>query len=119
METKKEELERLYRKLYEWDKEYRTRKLIRTLLTISLFVAGRTFILYGYGTSITNDRSITTFFVCLMLSVFVGTIEYFIYKEVFDRHLRHCREEFAHPEGIRKEISEVTKKLKEEQMKGR
>lgn len=118
MEQKKAELERLYRQLYEWNKEYRTRKLIRTLLTIVLFIAGRTFILYGYGTSITNERSITTFFVCLMLSVFVGTIEYFIYMEVFDRHLRHCREEFAHLEGIRKEISEAKKELEQEQKKG-
>ena len=105
METKKQELERLYRRLNELDKEHEKKKLIRHLLTMLLFIAAKTFILYA-----TTPGS---FGRCLAVSIFLGIAEYWICFFIYGYHFNKCIEERSLIDHINGRISEVKKELEE------
>lgn len=107
MEHIKAELERLYRRLNELDKEHERNKGIRHLLTMLLFIAAKTFILYA--------TTAGNFILCLCVSVFFGTLEYWICFFIYAYHFNKCNEEHSHIEYIKKQIAELEK----EQKKGR
>ena len=111
METKKDELERLYRRLNELDREHEKKKAIRHLLTILIFIAAKTFILY-----VTTPGSLDT---CLVVSIFLGIAEYWICFFIYGYHFKKCIEERSLIDHINGRITEVRKEFEEEQKKGR
>lgn len=125
MEHIKAELERLYRRLYEMDKEYDKKKGIRQLLAILLFAAPKLLLIFVlvYQGSIEvifkNIEVLLGFVGFLAITIFYSFIEYWIWFTIFNHHFTKCDEELSHLNHIRKEIAEVKKELEQEQRKGR
>lgn len=121
MEQKKAELERLYRRYYELDKEYKKKKGIRQLLAILLFAAPKLlliFVLVYKGSVEAVFGNIGYLLGFLAASLFYSFIEYYIWLSIFNHHFTKCDEELSHLNNIKKEISEVKKELEQEQKKG-
>ena len=100
-----DELNRLYNRLYELDKQAEKNKATRHILFTLLFIAIRLFLLYA----IAKPQDIYALASILIVSVVWGTISHGIYFYLFLYHFLKAQEESSRIKYIKDEISELEK----------
>ena len=105
MSRKTDELNRLYERLYELDKESQRNKLIRPILSMLLFVATNMVILYVT----TKPHTIDAFIFCIVVSLVWGIFSHWICFEIFLYHFVKCQEENSNIKYVADRISELEK----------
>lgn len=99
---KNEERNRLYRLLYERDKEFEAAKLKRMIITIIGFAIFYFYVLYAL-----EKPAGTDVIICLMLSIFFAGVHFFVNALIFGALAQKGREESEILENIRRKISNL------------
>jgi len=102
----KEELNRLYQRYYQMDKEYESAKLKRNLLTMLGFGI-LFFVLLNAIMEPTGWRVL----IVLVMAIFLSGIHFFVNGSVFGWLAAKGREEGEHLNYIKRRISELEKEL--------